>query len=111
MGSPGRGGGGSPGRGAGSGAGRGGGPGRGNGSGLGGVGTGSIMGSSSPGACHMDQQTHSACRSGWRVLLRAVLAVFFVTAGTLHFLMPSPFEQIVPPYLPWPLALVYISDA
>jgi uncharacterized membrane protein len=45
------------------------------------------------------------------MLLRLVLAGLFVTAGTLHFLMPSPFVQIVPPYLPWPLALVYLSGA
>jgi uncharacterized membrane protein len=44
-------------------------------------------------------------RTGFRVLL----AVAFVSVGTLHFVRPGPFTQIVPPYLPWPLALVYIS--
>ena len=43
--------------------------------------------------------------------LRALLALLFVTAGTLHFIVPSSFVQIVPPYLPWPLALVWVSGA
>lgn len=38
-----------------------------------------------------------------------VLAVFFVVAGVLHFLKPEVYVQIVPPYLPFPLALVYVS--
>jgi uncharacterized membrane protein len=40
-----------------------------------------------------------------------ILAAIFVTAGALHFLVPTPFVQIVPPYLPWPLTLVYVSGA
>lgn len=42
-------------------------------------------------------------------LLRIVLAVFMVTAGVLHFLAPEPFISIVPGFLPFPAALVYIS--
>lgn len=38
-----------------------------------------------------------------------VLAAIFVTAGIFHFLKPEPFERIVPPFLPFPRALVYIS--
>jgi uncharacterized membrane protein len=45
----------------------------------------------------------------WRGVLRVVLAVFFVVAGVLHFLKPEVYVQIVPPYLPFPLALVYVS--
>jgi len=41
--------------------------------------------------------------------LRILLTVFIVTAGVLHFVTPTPFVKIVPPYLPDPLALVYIS--
>jgi uncharacterized membrane protein len=44
-----------------------------------------------------------------RVCLRVLLAHFFVAVGVLHFVHPHFFEQIVPPYLPWPLALVYVS--
>ncbi len=44
-----------------------------------------------------------------RTALRILLAILFVTVGVLHFVKAGLFEQIVPPYLPWPLALVYIS--
>ncbi len=30
-------------------------------------------------------------------------------AGAFHFLSPAPYLKIMPPALPWPLALVYIS--
>jgi uncharacterized membrane protein len=46
-----------------------------------------------------------------RLVLRLALALFFVAAGILHFLRPAVYVQIVPPYLPWPLALVYLSGA
>ena len=38
-----------------------------------------------------------------------LLAHFFVAVSVLHFVNPHFFEQIVPPYLPGALALVYIS--
>ena len=31
--------------------------------------------------------------------------------GTLHFIFPAPFIRIMPPFLPWPGALVAISGA
>ena len=40
-----------------------------------------------------------------------LLALFFVVAGTLHFVSPGDYSKIVPPYLPWPLGLVYLSGA
>ena len=48
-------------------------------------------------------------RVGLRVVLRALLTVAFVAVGVLHFVRPQFFEAIAPPYLPAPLALVYIS--
>ena len=47
---------------------------------------------------------------GWvqRIAL-FLLALGFVTAGVQHFTGPESFVAIVPPYLPVPLALVYIS--
>ena len=33
----------------------------------------------------------------------------FIIAGINHFVMTSFYVSIVPPYLPWPLALVIIS--
>jgi uncharacterized membrane protein len=39
------------------------------------------------------------------------LAALFLIAGVLHFLSPANYLRIMPPYLPYPLALVYISGA
>jgi uncharacterized membrane protein len=44
-----------------------------------------------------------------RTGLRVILSLLFLAAGTLHFLRPAPFVLIVPPYLPYPLTLVYVS--
>jgi uncharacterized membrane protein len=40
-----------------------------------------------------------------------LLAVFFTTTGTLHFLRPATYEQIVPDYLPAHHAIVLVSGA
>jgi uncharacterized membrane protein len=44
-----------------------------------------------------------------KVVARAVLGALFVLAGIGHLVRPGIFVQIMPPYLPWPLALVYGS--
>lgn len=44
-----------------------------------------------------------------RTLSLILIAVGFVAAGVLHFLRPGPYVRIIPPFLPYPLALVYIS--
>jgi len=41
--------------------------------------------------------------------LRCLLAAFMTIAGILHFVYPSGFAAIVPDYLPYPVALVYVS--
>ncbi len=46
---------------------------------------------------------------GWIPWLRLVLAGIFLTSGTLHLLLPSPFVAIMPPYLPAHELLVAIS--
>jgi len=38
-----------------------------------------------------------------------VMALLYVVAGSLHFVVPDLYVQIVPPTLPSPLALVYLS--
>lgn len=42
-------------------------------------------------------------------ILRGVLAVCIIVVGITHFIRPDQFVRIVPPELPAPLALVYIS--
>ena len=40
---------------------------------------------------------------------RAVLALFFVVAGVLHFAYPQAYISVMPPWLGWHAALVFIS--
>jgi uncharacterized membrane protein len=40
-----------------------------------------------------------------------LLSVVFITAGTLHFLRPETYEQIIPGYLPAHRELVLVSGA
>lgn len=42
-------------------------------------------------------------------LSRLLLALFFIVAGTLHFVFPAQYASTVPPWLPWHDALVAIS--
>lgn len=44
-----------------------------------------------------------------KTILRYLLAAMMVLVGVSHFMNPAPFVRIVPPLLPFPLALVYIS--
>lgn len=40
---------------------------------------------------------------------RLLLAAFFVIAGILHFLFPEPYIRMVPPQVPWPAVMVWVS--
>ncbi|MEP6956341.1 MAG: DoxX family membrane protein, partial [Chthoniobacterales bacterium] len=40
---------------------------------------------------------------------RLLLAVLFVAAGVNHFVSPAPYLAIMPPFLPAPAALIYLS--
>jgi uncharacterized membrane protein len=42
-------------------------------------------------------------------MVRGLLAVLFVAAGIAHWLRPGIYLKIMPPYLRWPRALVYVS--
>lgn len=42
-------------------------------------------------------------------ILRVVHAIAIIFVGTTHFIKPEPFVRIMPPQLPNPLELVYIS--
>jgi uncharacterized membrane protein len=42
-------------------------------------------------------------------MVRWLLAALFVAAGIAHWVRPGVYLKIMPPYLPWPRALVYVS--
>ena len=44
-----------------------------------------------------------------KAVSRGLMSVVFVAAGVLHFVWPERYARIVPPFLPSPLALVYLS--
>ena len=41
----------------------------------------------------------------------ALMSVVYIFAGAMHFIRPRMYLKIMPPYLPAPLALVYLSGA
>lgn len=45
----------------------------------------------------------------YKVIFQIILAIAMVPIGALHFTNPEPFVKIVPDYLPYHLALVYLS--
>ena len=44
-----------------------------------------------------------------RTIARVVAAAFYVAAGILHFARPNVYVKIIPPFIPAPLAMVYLS--
>lgn len=56
----------------------------------------------------MNGRTRTILRRLKRPLLYA-MAVLYIAAGLLHFVVPQLYVQIIPPILPAPLALVYLS--
>ncbi|WP_460574506.1 DoxX family protein [Hymenobacter coalescens] len=55
--------------------------------------------------------TSSSTRVRWYGLGLLGLSALMLTAGVMHFAEPRPFVRIVPPQLPAPEALVYLSGA
>jgi uncharacterized membrane protein len=43
--------------------------------------------------------------------MQILLAIFFAVAGVLHFQLDDTFARIVPPMLPFPVAIVWITGA
>jgi uncharacterized membrane protein len=41
----------------------------------------------------------------------AIEAIFYICAGGLHFVRAPMYMKIMPPYVPWHLAMVYVSGA
>jgi uncharacterized membrane protein len=63
----------------------------------------------------VDGENWSGIEEGWNVrtamktVSKYLLAIFMVGAGMLHFIGSDFYLKIMPPYLPSPLALVYLS--
>lgn len=47
--------------------------------------------------------------SGWQRAGLVLVGAWFGIGGICHFMLPHSFASIVPPYIPWPLAMVYLS--
>lgn len=47
----------------------------------------------------------------FKVVMKYLLAMFFIAAGMNHFVHPAFYLKIIPPYLPWHAALNYLSGA
>jgi uncharacterized membrane protein len=45
----------------------------------------------------------------FKAIVRVLFGTFFIAAGVTHFTNRDFFTAIVPPYLPWPVLLVYAS--
>lgn len=45
----------------------------------------------------------------FKIVMKYLLVVVYVAAGINHFVNPDFYLKMMPPYLPWHLALVYIS--
>jgi uncharacterized membrane protein len=39
------------------------------------------------------------------------MGIFYVSAGVAHFVVPATYLRVMPPYIPWPLAMIYLSGA
>lgn len=44
-----------------------------------------------------------------KFIAKVIFALFFVAGGVNHFVNPGFYENIMPPYLPWPQTLVIVS--
>ena len=44
-----------------------------------------------------------------KLVLQWLLGLLFLAAGANHFRVPDFYVRLVPPYLPWPRQLVYLS--
>ena len=51
----------------------------------------------------------AASRRRSRQASRGTLAVLFLVAGILHFVLPALYTRIMPPFLPHPRLLVFVS--
>lgn len=53
--------------------------------------------------------TETAPRNWWRMIGRAIVFVWFFLGGIGHFVLTKTFVSVVPPYVPFPLEMVYVT--
>lgn len=58
-----------------------------------------------------DARIFQPANNRWKLVARLFVTVWFVIGGIMHFANPEPFLSIMPPYIPYHLACVYISGA
>jgi len=54
-----------------------------------------------------EQRVHRKIGSG--TISRCLLALFFAVAGLMHFIFPQAYINVMPPWLGWHAALVFVS--
>lgn len=47
----------------------------------------------------------------WKAAGRIIVFLWFFIGGVAHFAYTEPFLRIMPPYIPYPLAAIYLSGA
>ena len=53
--------------------------------------------------------TETAPRNWWRMIGRSIVFVWFFLGGIGHFVLTKTFVSVVPPYVPFPLEMVYFT--
>lgn len=57
----------------------------------------------------MSQARKAISKHPFYYMALALFAMLFVGGGIAHFVLTAAYVDVVPTYLPWPLALVYVS--
>jgi uncharacterized membrane protein len=57
----------------------------------------------------MGYMQRSPRRSGGWLVGLVIMGLFYVVAGINHFRSPLTYLAVMPPYIPWPLVMIYIS--
>lgn len=50
-----------------------------------------------------------ATKSRWQLISLLLMSLLFIAAGVNHFVNPGFYLKITPEFIPWPLALIYLS--
>lgn len=58
-----------------------------------------------------DARIFQPANNRFKLAAKLFVTIWFVIGGVMHFANPEPFLRIMPPYIPYHLACVYISGA